>query len=66
MRGKMSKRAAITKVMELLKEALERGEDFRVFSSEEEFAVQFGDYWIDEEWHEVTEINVLFRKETER
>lgn len=66
MREKMSKKVAIKKVMELLKEALERGDDFKVCSSEEEFNVQFGDYWIDEEWHTVTEIDVLFKKGAER
>lgn len=67
-----TKEKAIEKIVGLLKSALRQGKDFRVFShpkdpkvmfpKQSHFRVQLGDYWIDDEWHEVEEHEIYYEE----
>ena len=57
-----TKQQAINEVLKLCKKALRKGDDFRFFTHDDGFRVEFGEYWIDDTWHRVDEVEISYGK----
>jgi len=57
-----TKQQAINEVLKLCKKALRKGDDFRFFTHDDGFRVEFGEYWIDDTWHRVNEVEISYGK----